>query len=154
MKILQDDDAPVLPSCHLEDKPFGDLIETELQRILTEATLSEPCVQRIEPATTSSDSSWNGWERFIQPFEISYEYDNATPPADPSPEKEKPELKMVSHTQKRASPPKEHIKREGKVKKPAQQTRYSLTAFIDRNGLLQTHTASQLVAKTRNTLPL
>ena len=154
MKILQDGDAPVLPSCHMEDKPFGDWMETELQRILTEATLLEPCIQRIEPATTSGDSSWIGWERFIQPFEISYEYDSTAPPADPSPEKEKPELKMVSHTQKRASPPKEHSKKEGKLKKPIRQARYSLTAFINRNGLLQTHMASQLVAKTRNTLPL
>lgn len=89
----------VLPSCHLEDKPFGDLIETELQRILTEATLSEPVHPEDEPATTSSDSSWNGWERFIQPFEISYEYDNATLPADPSPEKEKTRIEDgVPHT--------------------------------------------------------
>lgn len=154
VKVLQNGEASALPSSHLENKPFGDLLKTESQRILVVATLLEPCTQKMECSMRSDDSDWNGWERFIQPFEISYEYDNTMPPADPSPEKEKSALKMVSTTQKRVSPPKPHPKKEGKGNKPVRKTRYSLNAFIDRNGQLQTHTASQLVAKTRNTLPL
>lgn len=176
MKILQGEDIPELRSGHLENQPFGDLLETESRRILTAATLLEPCIQTIEcSAESSDDSNWNGMERFIQPFEISYELDNMAPPADPSPEKEKPALKVVSQTRKRTSPLRRHSQREGEMEKNGRkmekngrktqkaireaqknirEIRYSLNEFIDRNGQLQTHTASQLVSRTRSTLPL
>ena len=174
---------------------FESILESEYCQIETMVTLSDPTAQLLpslpSDVNKSDQNQWIGIERFIRPFEITYDYDTAecmnasetgnnnsmSAPTTTSPEMVAPAknlmtvttpvtvnipaeittsdrpLQISTETRSKSTVKNKSTSKKKKVKSPQSQ-RYDWTQFLDKQGILYTHTCSQLITKKRSTLSL
>ena len=172
------------------DDVFESILESEYRHIETMVTLSNPTAQLL-PALSNEvaevdQRQWIGIERFIRPFEITYDFDAAENinvpesmnpvnlPMTAIPTSVKPTMDPLT-----AAPPVAvnipaetstagqqlqvpHSKATVRTKVTSKRKkatfshvhRYDWTRLLDKQGLLYTHTCSQLITKKRSTLSL
>ena len=169
---------------------YESILESEYHHIETMVTLSNPTAQLLPSLSNEvaevDQRQWIGIERFIRPFEITYDYDaaenvNVSDPMNPvnipitaNSTSMKPTMDPItvpppvgvnipaetSTTGKQLHVPHSKAAVRTKViskrKKPTSSHvhRYDWTRFLDKQGLLYTHTCSQLITKKRSTLSL